>query len=167
MKKLLFSSKRYIVLLLSLMAMSFTEQIFSQSQIFNSSGTYAVPAGVTSVVVEAWGGGGAGGGSNNAGTLQARGGGGGGGGAFASTILTLPPGITTLNVVVAGQKSGTSGATGGNGDPSTITGFESLILAAGGSGGTGNTAGGSPAGGAGDPGPSGADSRGWSGRRSR
>ena len=45
--------------------------------------------------------------------------------------------------------NGSSGATGSNGNPSTILGFESQIFAAAGSGGTGNTGGGSPAGGAG------------------
>ncbi len=118
------------------------------SQIFNTSGTFDVPAGVTQLTVQAWGGGGAGGGSTNAGTFNARGGAGGGGGAYVSKVLTVTPG-STLNVTVASAVSGSSGATGDAGNPSTIVGFESQVYAAGGSGGAGNVSGGSPAGGAG------------------
>lgn len=79
--------------------------------------------------------------------LLGRGAAGGGGGAYASNTILVTPG-TTLNVVVASQTAGTTGAgvAGGN---STITGFESSILAAGGSGGDPNNAGGSPVGGIG------------------
>lgn len=117
------------------------------TQTFNSDGTFVVPGGVTQITVQAWGGGGAGGGSTNAGT-SARGGAGGGGGAYVSKLLTVVPG-STLNVEVADAVTGTSGATGGNGEPSTIIGFESQVFAAGGTGGAGNTAGGTPTGGAG------------------
>ncbi|OXG04501.1 hypothetical protein B0A64_15025 [Flavobacterium araucananum] len=110
---------------------------------FGSSGTFAVPSGVTSISVQAWGGGGA----SGAPLLLGRGAAGGGGGAYASGPVSVTSG-TTLNVVVASQTAGTTG-TGTAGGNSTITGFESSILAAGGSGGAANNAGGTPVGGAG------------------
>ncbi|MFZ1688927.1 MAG: glycine-rich domain-containing protein, partial [Flavobacteriales bacterium] len=120
----------------------------STTQTFSGDGIYLVPAGVTQIVVQAWGGGAAGGGSTNAGTFNARGGAGGGGGAYVSKTLNVTPG-STLNVDVGALVAGSSGANGGNGNPSTIIGFEPLIYAAGGTGGAGNTAGGNPAGGPG------------------
>ncbi|KIC00895.1 hypothetical protein OA88_17050 [Flavobacterium sp. JRM] len=114
---------------------------------YTNNGTFPVPAGVTSVIVQAWGGGGSGGGASGAPLLLGRGAAGGGGGAYASAPITVTPGAT-LNVVVASQTAGTSGA-GAAGGNSTITGFESSILAAGGSGGDANNAGGSPLGGTG------------------
>ena len=145
MKILLIIRKSFTrVLVLVLAILLFTEVSYGQSQIFNSSGTYNVPAGVTTLVVEAWGGGGAGGGSTNAGTLTGRGGGGGGRRSIRECNLNSCSGNDYINIIVAGQKIGTSGATGNNGDRSTITGFENAIFAAGGSGGTGNTTGGSP-----------------------
>lgn len=124
---------------------------FSWSQTtrtFLTNGTFPVPNGVTSINVSAWGGGGSGGGASGAGLLLGRGAAGGGGGAFASSTLTVTSGAT-LNVVVAGQTLGASGANGTAGGNSTITGFESLFLAAGGSGGGANNAGGTPVGGLG------------------
>jgi hypothetical protein len=115
---------------------------------FVTNGTFPVPNGVTSINVSAWGGGGSGGGASGAGLLLGRGAAGGGGGAFASSTLTVTPGAT-LNVVVAGQTLGASGANGSAGGNSTITGYESLFLAAGGSGGAANNAGGTPIGGLG------------------
>ncbi|OUL61604.1 hypothetical protein [Flavobacterium sp. AJR] len=115
---------------------------------YTNNGIFPVPNGVTTIDVTAWGGGGSGGGASGAGLLFGRGAAGGGGGAFASAALTVTPGAN-LNVVVAGQTSGTSGANGSAGGNSTITGYESLFLAAGGSGGGANNAGGTPAGGIG------------------
>jgi hypothetical protein len=114
---------------------------------YTNNGTFPVPAGVTSVIVQAWGGGGSGGGASGAPLLLGRGAAGGGGGAYASAPILVTPGAT-LNVVVASQIAGTSGA-GASGGNSTITGFESTILAAGGSGGGANNTGGSPLGGIG------------------
>lgn len=120
----------------------------STTQTFNSNGTFIVPAGVTSLSVQAWGGGGSGGGASGAGLLLGRGAAGGGGGAYASNTISVTP-SAALNIVVAGQTTGASGANGSAGGNSTITGFETSILAAGGSGGAANNAGGTPAGGAG------------------
>ena len=120
--------------------------------IFESSGPFQVPAGVTSITVEAWGAGGAGGGSTNAGFLSGRCGGGGGGGAYARSTLSVEEG-QVLQVVVGEGGSGVSGGDGDKGDPSFVgpdtDPGNALVLAAGGSGGKANTAGGKPAGGAG------------------
>ncbi|MBS7231310.1 T9SS sorting signal type C domain-containing protein [Flavobacterium psychroterrae] len=130
------------LLLVFIITLSWSQTI----QTFTTNGTFTVPIGVTSISVDAWGGGGSGGGASGAGLLFGRGAAGGGGGAYASNTLTVTPG-TTLNVVVAGQASGTSGANGTAGGNSTITGFESLLFAAGGAGGAANNAGGTPIGG--------------------
>ncbi|KQO32840.1 hypothetical protein ASF10_20520 [Flavobacterium sp. Leaf82] len=114
---------------------------------FTTNETFHVPAGVTSIFVQAWGGGGSGAGASGSPLLLGRGAAGGGGGAYASAPILVTPG-TNLNIVVAGQTSATTanGTAGGN---STITGFETSILAAGGSGGAANNAGGTPLGGIG------------------
>jgi hypothetical protein len=64
-------------------------------QTFTSSSTFTVPAGVTSVTVEAWGGGGAGG-SRSA--LAGASGGGGGGGYARSTIVVTAGNTYTVTV---------------------------------------------------------------------
>jgi hypothetical protein len=120
--------------------------IYSWSQttdMFTTSGTFTVPAGVTSITGKAWGGGGSGGGASGAGLLVGRGAAGGGGGAYVSSVLAVTPGAA-LSVVVAGQTSGTTGANGTAGGNSTITGFEASFLAAGGSGGGANNTGTAP-----------------------
>ncbi|MCV9931978.1 T9SS sorting signal type C domain-containing protein [Flavobacterium sp. LS1R47] len=120
--------------------------IYSWSQttdMFTTSGTFTVPAGVTSITGKAWGGGGSGGGASGAGLLVGRGAAGGGGGAYVSSVLAVTPGAA-LSVVVAGQTFGTTGANGTAGGNSTITGFEASFLAAGGSGGGANNTGTAP-----------------------
>jgi len=114
---------------------------------FTANGSVIVPAGITSMSVQAWGGGGAGGGASGAGLLLGRGAAGGGGGAYVSGTINVGVGAI-LNVVVAGQTTGTltDGAAGGS---STITGFEAVVLAAGGAGGSANTTGNTPSGGSG------------------
>lgn len=80
------------------------------SQTFNATTTFTVPAGVTTITVEAWGGGG--GGSNRSGAS-----GGGGGGAYTRGILTgLIPG-STITITV-----GTGGAAGAIGNNSSVLG---------------------------------------------
>jgi hypothetical protein len=125
-----------------------TVQPFSAavSQTFNAGGTYIVPAGVTQIIVQAWGGGGAGGGTANTG-LGGRGGAGGGGGAYVTKTLSVSPG-DALGIVVGAQVNGTTGGNGGNGNPSTITGFTGSVFAAGGTGGPAYTSS-APTGGAG------------------
>src|SRR5512133_3164656 len=54
---------------------------------FTAAGNWVAPAGVTSIVVEAWGGGGAGGGA----TGNPAKGGGGAGGQYAKKVVTVVP----------------------------------------------------------------------------
>ncbi|KAF2511980.1 T9SS type A sorting domain-containing protein [Flavobacterium zhairuonense] len=120
----------------------FYSSLYAQTHTYSSDGTLYVPAGVTSMDVEAWGAGGSGGGASGA-TLDGRSGGGGGGGAYVKgKIATIPS--TSLSIKVAGATA--NGASGGN---STIVGYEGILLAAGGKGGTPNNSAGTPAGGKG------------------
>lgn len=65
------------------------------SNTYNSSTTFTVPAGVTSITVEAWGGGGRGGSR----TSGSAGYGGGGGGAYSRRVVTVTPGqVYTVSV---------------------------------------------------------------------
>lgn len=85
---------------------------------YTSSGNFIVPAGVTSITVEAWGGGGGGGGTNGSGG-RARGGG--GGGAYTKGTLTgLTPGSSITVTVGGGGAAGnsTSGNAGDGGNSS-------------------------------------------------
>jgi hypothetical protein len=127
-----------LLLLLSL-------SLWAQSPIhtLNSSGPLIVPAGVIEMNVEAWGGGGAGGGASGS-LINGRAGAGGGGGAYVKGKITVVPTQTTLNVVVAQATpnvlnvGGTAATDGLNGGNSTIQGYESILLAAGGAGGHAN-----------------------------
>lgn len=102
------------------------------TQTFTTSGTFVVPAGVTSVQVEAWGGGGAGGGVNAAAN---RGGGGGAGGSFTrNTSVTVTPGAS-ITVTVGAGGTGSAGAAGGSGGTSTF-GSAIPVSAVGGAGGS-------------------------------
>jgi hypothetical protein len=79
------------------------------TQTFTSSGTFKVPAGVTSITVECWGAGGAGGGS----TENRDGGSGGGGGGYCTNTFTVSPGQSiTVTVGVGGSGSYGDGADG-------------------------------------------------------
>lgn len=96
------------------------------SQIFNSSGTYTVPAGYSAIVtIDAWGAGGGGGSAASGGK------GGGGGGAYASISTTLGPGSYAVTV-------GAGGGAGVNGGSSSFT---AICIAAGGNGTAGGTGG--------------------------
>lgn len=95
---------------------------------FDGSATWTAPAGVTSVLVEAWGGGGGGG----AATGNASNGGGGAGGQYARKSVTVVPGNNYAIVVGAGGTSSTSTSGGPGGD----SGFGgATIVAKGGAGG--------------------------------
>ena len=102
-------------------------------EIFNSSTTWTVPPGVTSIVVEGWGGGGGGGGS---GAFFGTGrGGGGGGGAYAKATISVSPG-QILNIIVGSGGIGGNNAIGENGGGSRVVrGGTELISANGGIGG--------------------------------
>ena len=137
-------------------ALSAANSGFSNYQVFNASGNFIVPAGVSKLYVEAWGagggGGGGGGGGNNGGSGGGTGGGGGGGGYFKD-IFTVSPG-NTLAVVIgtagAGGSGGSMGGVGvsGNNGSSGISGGNTSFngqIAFGGNGGNGGNGG--PAGG--------------------
>jgi hypothetical protein len=93
-----------------------------QMQVFNSSGTFVVPNGVTNIMVEVWGGGGGGGGaaSNTVGPYD---GGNGGAGGYGKGIFSVTSGAS-YSVAV-----GTGGAASSAGGASS---FGSLIYASGG-----------------------------------
>jgi subtilisin-like proprotein convertase family protein len=134
------------------------------TQSFNFTGstqTFTVPAGITSIIVKAWGAGGGGGGGDG------RPGGSGGGGAYSSSTLSVIPGqVYTIYVGGPGQAgtgcvtgtgggnggfgygtagrggnagpSGCSGAgAGGGGGSAVLLGATPLVVAAGGGGGGG------------------------------
>lgn len=99
------------------------ETITKKVDTFTSSGTWTAPAGVTSVVVEAWGAGG--GGSTAVG--------GGGGGAYSKSTVGVTP-ANNYDVVV-----GTSAANTNGGDSTFAT---TTVVAKGGKSGTNGSAGG-------------------------
>lgn len=105
---------------------------YSRRQVFTSSGTFTVPAGIYSIKVKSVGAGGGGGGS--AGGSGAAGGGGG----YADGVYTTTP-ATAYTVTV-----GTGGSAGANGDGSagSATTFGVLQTANGGGGGISGGAGG-------------------------
>ena len=100
---------------------------FSNIQVFTSSGTFTVPAGITKVKVTVIGGGGGGGGS--------QGSGGGAGGASIEIISGLTPGNTvTVTVGTGGAGGPSSGAT--DGVAGGTSSFGAFCSATGGSGGS-------------------------------
>ena len=115
-------------------------------EIFNSSGTWTVPAGVSQITVFVWGAGGGAGGSESGGSGNycAMSGQGGGGGAYAQATISVTSG-DTYNITVGkgglGGAAHTANSCGGEfGSPGTTGGsssFGSLIIAGGGSGGNG------------------------------
>lgn len=113
-------------------ALFFFKGAIAQTQTFTSSGTFTVPAGVTTVQVEAWGGGGAGGGVASGFLPPNRAGGGGGGGAYLkNTSVTVIPG-STVTITVGAGGTGVNGADGNNGGASS---FGGLVTVSGGNGG--------------------------------
>lgn len=123
-------------------------------------GTFIVPAGVTSLQIQAWGGGGAGGGAQGTATLN-RSGGGGSGGAYTAATVAVTPGASYTYTVGAGG-TGVSNAIGNPGGASTFN-SPVVVTAAGGNPGMNNNGAGGAAsiggtfnGGAGAAGTSGA-----------
>ena len=96
-----------------------------------SLGPWTVPAGVTSINIQAWGGGGAGGGSNS---NNDGGSGGGGGGYTALNGISVTPGQNITYII----GDGGTGSTNANGTAGTATTILSLV-ANGGGGGLRNT----------------------------
>ena len=94
-----------------------------KSQIFNSSGTWTAPAGITEIIIYGTGGGGGGGGGSG----NSAGGGAGGGGAgsmpFSSSFSVTPLSVYTITIGTGGiggigginsSSAGTSGGAGGD-----------------------------------------------------
>src|SRR4051812_11321429 len=111
LKKSFVNSLRATALLLLLSGVG--EEASAQvTQTFTATGSWTVPAGVTSVTVKCWGGGGGGGGT----AVNPSAGGGGAGGAFATSTLTVVPNTTyTITVGAAGSAGSNSGGNGGTG----------------------------------------------------
>lgn len=102
------------------------------------SGTYTVPAGVTSLTVTCYGGGGGGGGAYTTNYDDADGGGGGGGACSVTTFSVTPGQSIIVAVGGAGTAGNTSGSDGGAGGTSTVKiGATTYASAAGGAGGGG------------------------------
>ena len=101
-------------------------------QIFTTSGTFTIPAGVTAVKVTLTGGGGAGAGGSGA--SASNGSGGGAGGTAIKWLSGLTPG-NTLTVTVGSGGTGVSNAPGNNGTASTVaSGTQTITTLTGGSG---------------------------------
>src|SRR5665647_2784324 len=108
---------------------------WGQTQTFNTSGSFIVPTGVTSITVECWGGGG--GGSNRGGAA-----GGGGGGAYTIGAFSGLTGGNSISITI-----GNGGAIGVAGNSSSAIYGTNTVTANGGlsvnnsrTGGTGGTA---------------------------
>ena len=110
-------------------------------QEFSASGSFNVPAGVSRLMVEAWGAGG--GGSDFLGFPDCTSGGSGGSGGYLRTVLAVTPG-ETLAVVV-----GAPGAPASAGGASALKRGTSILVSAGGGGGAITIAGSPVTGGAG------------------
>lgn len=111
-----------------------------------SSGTYTVPAGVTSITVQCWGGGG-GGGAVKYNYVNDFCAGGGGGGGFATATFAVNPGDVISVSIGAFGAGGTNGGNGGVGGTSSVTYSGIKAQASGGNGGIGITGSGVGAGG--------------------
>ena len=118
---------------------------------FTASGTFAKPAGITTMTVQVWGGGGAGGAGN--GSF------GGGGGGYSQNTFTVPSAASNYTVIVGAGGSATGGA-GGN---SSVTGASVSISANGGAGGATGTGGTGTTTNGGNGGPKGGNSGGGGG----
>lgn len=96
---------------------------FSNFQVFNSSGTFTVPAGITKVMVELWGAGGGGGGGGGGGYSNHGGnGGGGGGGGYVKDILNVSPGQSINVTIGSGGGYGLGGIAGSINSPGQFGG---------------------------------------------
>jgi hypothetical protein len=105
---------------------------FSNMQVFTSTGTFTVPAGITKVKVTVVGGGGGSGAARiNICCQFPATAGGGGGGAAIEIISGLTPGGTVAVTVGAGGTAGSAGANGGTGGTSS---FGAYCSATGGAG---------------------------------
>lgn len=119
-----------------------TDKAYADSQTFTSSGTFNVPAGVSSVTVKMWGGGAAG--NNGKAAKPGDSGGGGGGGAYTECTLSVTPSsgysVTVGAATSAGSESaGNSSTMTGDNGTCTANGGSATIAEAGGAGGVAQT----------------------------
>lgn len=110
-----------------------TETVFTAT----GPGSFVVPAGVTSMIVEGWGGGGGGGG----GAAGVQAGGGGGGGGYFSKALAVTPGDTINYNVGAPGALGAVTVSGGSGGNTTVSYLAWTGTAGGGGGGVSGSGG--------------------------
>jgi len=108
--------------------------VFSNIQVFTSSGTFTVPNGVTKIRARVWGGGGGGGGSATGGA-----GGGGCGGGYGEGVFTVTPGQAIAVTVGAGGLPGVENVKNGTAGGTSSVG--TLISSTGGAGGFSTTTG--------------------------
>lgn len=114
-----------------------------------STGTYTIPAGVTSITVDCWGGGGGGGGVGSS-ANDSRGGGGGGGACSTITFAVTPGTVFNIDIGAGGSAGSNSGGNGGTGGTSRMyIGATIYASASGGAGGQGKNNGTAGTGGAG------------------
>jgi hypothetical protein len=113
-------------------------------QAFSATGTFTVPAGVTSVIVELWGGGGGGGRGQNNG----KGGGGGGGGYGRAVVMVTP----NASIAVTVGSGGLGWQNNGPPTSGTASQFGPTCLANGGSAGASASTSANGSGGAGGTG---------------
>ncbi len=130
---------------LAILVASCVSSAFAQLGIqeFTSSGTFTVPAGVTTLRVDAYGAGGGGGGGDPEGTEDQYGGVG-GGGAYNAGVITVSPGevlTITIGKGGAGGLSGNPGGAGAAGGATKILNASKVVVfsANGGKGGQGET----------------------------
>jgi hypothetical protein len=136
-KKLRSAGTGFLSVVLAMACLLCVSGVFGQTTVVyndpakngTAANNFVVPAGISSVAVNAWGGGAGGRTSNNKGTA------GGGGGAFASSVLPVTPNNTITVTVGAG---GTGSSTSNNFGSSSS--FGSLVVAAGAQGQTGGLA---------------------------
>jgi gliding motility-associated-like protein len=133
------------VLLLLTFVFSFTELRAQTVKVFATSGTFTVPACVTSITVMCWGAGGGGGGAGEPGSGAT--GSGGGGGGFAQSVLNNVSGTFTVTVGTAGTGGNGNGTNGTAGGSSIVTNGTITVTGVGGGAGLGSSTGvASPAG---------------------
>ena len=100
---------------------------------YTQNGTWPIPAGVTKIMIEAWGGGGGG----------SAGGGGAGGTYIRTQTLVVSPGTISITIGTGGAGAATEAANASNGTQTTVSGGMGTYTALQGGGAFSNT-GGSP-----------------------
>ncbi|MFT3911050.1 MAG: choice-of-anchor J domain-containing protein [Ferruginibacter sp.] len=122
-----------MITITAIFALFFSFSSIAQTTI-NTSGTYTIPAGVTTIKVYLWGGGGAGAGNTVLATAFDATGGGGGGAAGFATINVTPGDVYTVTIGAGGIGNATATSPGANGSPTIFSGPAGTWTVAGGFG---------------------------------